>query len=255
MKRPGTTASVRSAFKFEKLLEVADEFYTQMVCHRSEVQADCLATLGLFAYLGRMTRIFLSNKGIKDLDLLVKDLISRRLLIVCLEDYWAAYDISSSVLLKITETIALDHMPSLVTQGAARFPMVLEEKQDLAMQGHRENKFQHTSNLGKGSSSAGADTIISVKETSAVKSTSLQESFNRKWSNKLLRTSTLHGYNYKITTRERKKLKRTLNDIATLVPITVLMLLPLLSQTSKPSAVAGRMSLSRRFSSGYRLVQ
>ncbi|KAI9159732.1 hypothetical protein LWI28_001369 [Acer negundo] len=311
-----------------------------------KVQADCLATLGLFAYLGRMTRIFLSNKGIKDLDELVKDFLSylecgslfiypefssisvyqlfmeivtdeigwldfyaafpsmgnqerkrskqhaiqaekeiilsnvfcvcydvfsgfayfcrstqqpldadllsfllrsQRLLTVCLEDYWAAYDRSSNALLKITETVASDHIPSLVTQGAARFPMVLEEKQDLSMQRHREKKFQHTSNLGKGSSSAGAHTIISVEETSAVKSTSLQEGFVMKYSNKLLRTSTdvwmgtqllfidiivslallrkqLHGY--KITTRERKKLKRTLNDIATLVPIVVLMLLP-----------------------------
>lgn len=38
-------------------------------------QADCLATLGLFAYLGRMTRIFLSSNGIKDLDELVKDFL------------------------------------------------------------------------------------------------------------------------------------------------------------------------------------
>lgn len=34
----------------------------------------------------------------------------------------------------------------------------------------------------------------------------------------------LHGQ--KITAREMKKLKRTLNDLATLVPITILMLLP-----------------------------
>ncbi|KAH7565269.1 hypothetical protein JRO89_XS09G0177600 [Xanthoceras sorbifolium] len=304
-----------------------------------KVQADCLATLGLFAYLGRMTRIFLSTKGIKDLDELVKDFLSylecgslfiyaefssisvyqlfmeivtdeigwldfyaafpsmgnqerkrskqhaiqaekeiilsnvfgvcydvfsgfahfcrttqqpldaallsfllrsQSLLTVCLEDYWAAYDRSSNVLPKITETGCSDHIPSIGNQGAARFSVVLEEKQDFVMQGHRENKSQHTSNLGKGSSLAGADTIIPVE-------TSLQQSLIRKYSNSLLRTSTdvwmgtqllfvdimvslelllkqLHGY--KITTRERKKLKRTLNDIATLVPITVLMLLP-----------------------------
>ena len=34
----------------------------------------------------------------------------------------------------------------------------------------------------------------------------------------------LHGY--KVAERERKKLKRTLNDIASLIPITILMLLP-----------------------------
>lgn len=31
---------------------------------------------------------------------------------------------------------------------------------------------------------------------------------------------------HKITMREQKKIKRTLNDIATLIPITILMLLP-----------------------------
>lgn len=31
---------------------------------------------------------------------------------------------------------------------------------------------------------------------------------------------------YKITSRERGKIKRTLNDIATLIPITILMLIP-----------------------------
>lgn len=34
----------------------------------------------------------------------------------------------------------------------------------------------------------------------------------------------LHGH--KVTKRERKKLKSTLNDIATLIPVTILMLLP-----------------------------
>jgi hypothetical protein len=33
-----------------------------------------------------------------------------------------------------------------------------------------------------------------------------------------------HGH--EVTIRERKKLKRTLNDIITLIPVTILMLLP-----------------------------
>jgi hypothetical protein len=40
-----------------------------------QVQADNLATLGLFAYLGRKTRLFLSTMGIKDIDDLVKDFL------------------------------------------------------------------------------------------------------------------------------------------------------------------------------------
>ncbi|XP_039005992.1 uncharacterized protein LOC120133454 [Hibiscus syriacus] len=105
----------------------------------SKVQADNLATLGLFAYLGRKTRLILSQLRINDLDELVKDFLSalgaaiwsaaafsftrnslsyhftnsswsrsaqqpldshllafllqsQRLLSLCLEDYWAAYD-------------------------------------------------------------------------------------------------------------------------------------------------------------------
>ncbi|XP_020986275.1 uncharacterized protein LOC107463883 isoform X3 [Arachis duranensis] len=41
-----------------------------------KIPSDTLAILGLFAYLGRRTRIFLSAMGIKDLDEIVKDLLS-----------------------------------------------------------------------------------------------------------------------------------------------------------------------------------
>ncbi|XLR42924.1 hypothetical protein HN51_026952 [Arachis hypogaea] len=40
-----------------------------------KIPSDTLAILGLFAYLGRRTRIFLSAMGIKDLDEIVKDLL------------------------------------------------------------------------------------------------------------------------------------------------------------------------------------
>ncbi|TKY64461.1 LETM1 domain-containing protein YLH47 [Spatholobus suberectus] len=43
---------------------------------QQKIQADSLATLGLFTYLGRRTRIFLSAMGIKDLDGIVKDFLS-----------------------------------------------------------------------------------------------------------------------------------------------------------------------------------
>ncbi|KAI4355606.1 hypothetical protein L6164_004363 [Bauhinia variegata] len=41
-----------------------------------KIQLDSLATLGLFSYLGRRTRIFLSAMGIKDVDEMVKDFLS-----------------------------------------------------------------------------------------------------------------------------------------------------------------------------------
>ncbi|XP_075663990.1 uncharacterized protein LOC142633635 [Castanea sativa] len=42
---------------------------------RYKVQADSFATLGIFAYLGKSTRVFLSRMGIKDLDEHVKDFL------------------------------------------------------------------------------------------------------------------------------------------------------------------------------------
>lgn len=44
-------------------------------CKIGQVQADSLATLGVFAYLGKMTRLFLSQMGINDLDEQVKDFL------------------------------------------------------------------------------------------------------------------------------------------------------------------------------------
>ncbi|KAK7349197.1 hypothetical protein VNO77_06373 [Canavalia gladiata] len=43
---------------------------------QQKIQTDSLATLGLFAYLGRRTRIFLSEMGIKDLEEMVQGFLS-----------------------------------------------------------------------------------------------------------------------------------------------------------------------------------
>jgi len=48
-----------------------------------QIRADSLATLGLFTYLGRKTRMFLSAMGIKDLDGVVKDFLRLISLHVC----------------------------------------------------------------------------------------------------------------------------------------------------------------------------
>ncbi|XP_031269820.1 uncharacterized protein LOC116128238 isoform X1 [Pistacia vera] len=313
-----------------------------------KVQADSLANLGLFAYLGRMTRLFLSSKGIKDVDEMVKDFLSylecgilfiypefssisvyqhfmeivtdeigwldfyaafpsmcnqerrskhhaiqaekeiilsnvfavcydvfsgfahfsrstqqtldaellafllrsQSLLTICLDDYWAAYDRSSTGLLKIAETGASDHIPTVGTKGTTRLSAPQEGKQrryELLTHRNMENKSQHPSNVRKAMSSAEAGAIDFMEDTSSGKTNSMQESLVRKYSIKLMSTSSdvwmgtqllfidismslelllkqLHGY--KVTMRERKKLKRTLNDIATLIPITILMLLP-----------------------------
>uniref|UniRef100_A0A2N9IUA7 Uncharacterized protein n=1 Tax=Fagus sylvatica TaxID=28930 RepID=A0A2N9IUA7_FAGSY len=288
---------------------------------RNKVQADSLATLGIFAYLGKRTRLYLSGMGIKDLDEQVKDFLSylecgslfiypelssisvyqlfmevvtdeigwldfyaaftyicnqerrrskqyaiqaekeiilttvftvcydvfsgfahfsrstllpldtnllefllqsQSLLTVCLEDYWAAYD-------KPCEPL--------------KFSEAQQNSHDLIAQGCPKNDTQYGSKLKKlDTRSAGMD-----MPNYAAKSIPRHERLIRKYSTKLASTSSdfwmgtqllfsdirvavklllnqLHGY--KVAERERKKLKRTLNDIASLIPITILMLLP-----------------------------
>ncbi|CAN0858700.1 hypothetical protein LINGRAHAP2_LOCUS7411 [Linum grandiflorum] len=63
----------------QKKLSVAfyDELFMKATGNSSsKVHADTLATLGLFAYLGRKTRLFLTKMGIKDLDEQLKDFLS-----------------------------------------------------------------------------------------------------------------------------------------------------------------------------------
>ncbi|XP_017179690.1 uncharacterized protein [Malus domestica] len=301
-----------------------------------KVQGDTLAILGLFAYLGRRTRLFLSRMGIKDLDELVKDFLSylecgslfihpelssiavyqhfmevvtdeigwldfyaacppkrsqerrkgklhaiqaekeialsavftvcydvfsgfahfsrstqqsldthlldfllhsQSLLTVCLEDYWAAYDKSWYYL---SGSIVASKLS--VTMEAQQEPSILTTSEDC-----QNYNPQRRLNLRKDSPSPGTETISSMEEGSATKAKYHQRSLVRKYSNKLVSTSSdilmgtqlliidittsaelllkqLRGH--KVTRLERKKLKRTLNDITSLIPVTILMLLP-----------------------------
>ncbi|KAH9714216.1 LETM1 domain-containing protein [Citrus sinensis] len=340
-----------------------------------KVQADSLVTLGLFAYLGRKTRKFLSSKGINDLDEMLKDFLSylecgslfiypefssisvyqlfmevvtdeigwldfyaafpsfcnqerrskhhaiqaekeiilsnvftvcydvfsgfahftrsaqqpleaellafllrsQSLLTVCLDDYWAAYDISSSGLLKNSETGSSDRIPSLGTKSTSRFSAALEAKEkptELVTRGNTNNKSQHPFNLRKDSSSAGGDAITFVEGTNAAKSNAQQEGLIKKYSIKLMSTSMdvwmgtqllfidimtclelllrqLEGH--KITERERRKIKRTVNDITTLIPITILMLLPVSAVGHAAMLAAIKRSLLHILQSGWML--
>ncbi|XP_012445731.1 uncharacterized protein LOC105769566 isoform X1 [Gossypium raimondii] len=313
----------------------------------SKVQADSLATLGLFAYLGRRTRLFLSQLRINDLDELVKDFLSylecgilfiypefssisvyqffmevvtdeigwldfydtisctrysekgrskqhtiqaekeiilskvftvcydvfsgfahfsrstqqpldsqllafllqsQKLLCICLEDYWAAYDRSGREPLKITNSSDSKDGPSTgaIGSGTTRFSEVLEA---LTTEEPQIDEFRHlclTKRLQL-FGSAGKDTVSFEEGTGISKSSSLNESLIRKYCIKLIASSRdvclgtqllfvditvslellakqLRGQ--KVTAREKRKLKRTLNDIATLIPVTILMLLP-----------------------------
>ncbi|RVX17073.1 hypothetical protein CK203_002990 [Vitis vinifera] len=159
-------------------------------------------------------------------DLLAFLLRSQSLLTSCLEDYWAAYDrsgydnadFSSSQLQKIAERNALDPTQSIGTKAL------------------------------QASCKVGTETRTLVEARRTAESEALHQNLLRKSSMKLISTSSVrymdghsaalhrhHGFSgvllkqmcgRRITERERKKLKQTLADIASLIPVTTLMLLP-----------------------------
>ncbi|GMQ08568.1 hypothetical protein CsSME_00052239 [Camellia sinensis var. sinensis] len=246
-----------------------------------KVQENSLATLGLFAFLGRETRLFLLRMGIKDLDEQVKDFLSylecgslfiypefsslseyqlfmevvtneigwldfyssfpsifnqerrsstqqpldanllafllqsQSLLSICLEDYWAAYD-RLGELPKFAERGASDSSPSSQMKGRANSsatdPVGLDPITVAEMVYVAESEPLHKSLLRKSTY-----TLISA---SAVR---LKVPYNILDTMGLLMKK-LRGN--KVTKRERRKIERTLADIASLIPIIILMLLP-----------------------------
>ncbi|GFY97071.1 LETM1-like protein [Actinidia rufa] len=251
-----------------------------------KVQENTLATLGLFAFLGRETRLFLSEMGIKDLDEQVKAFLSYlecgSLLIypefsslsehqLFMEvvtdeigwlDFYAAFSINStqrplganllafllqSELPKIAERGASDSSPSSQVNGRANSSVILETHPKLIelMNG---GGHQHGAKLSMSTNPAMLDPIgLEEVGYNASESEPFHKSLLRKSTIKLISASSdiwmgtrllfvdildaigllrkqLRGH--KITKRERRKIKRTLADIASLVPITILMLLP-----------------------------
>ncbi|CAK7356733.1 unnamed protein product [Dovyalis caffra] len=176
---------------------------------------------------------------------------SQSLLTICLEDYWAVYDRSCEPL-KIVEAGASDHMVTVGAKGTENLYVTLESQQrpaKLMLKGCLTANSRQSINLRKASCSAQTEAITHVEapSTTATKSNLPHESLLRKYSAQLVSTSLdlwmgtqllyvdvncalklllkqLHGH--EVTTRERRKLQRTLNDIVTLVPVTILMLLP-----------------------------
>ncbi|KAI5602651.1 hypothetical protein BDE02_01G169100 [Populus trichocarpa] len=186
-----------------------------------------------------------------DAELLAFLLRSQSLLTICLEDYWAVYDRSCEPL-KIVEAGASDHMLPVGTKGNENLYVTLEAQQrpaELILKGCLTTKSLQSINLRKASCSAQREAITHVEasSTTATRPNLPHESLLRKYSVKLVSTSMdlwmgtqllvvdfscalklllkqFHGH--EVTIRERKKLKRTLNDIITLIPVTILMLLP-----------------------------
>ncbi|XVF24933.1 hypothetical protein REPUB_Repub13aG0170300 [Reevesia pubescens] len=211
----------------------------------SNVFTICYDVFSGFAHFSRSAQQSL------DSELLAFLLRSQRLLTICLEDYWAAYDRSGEPL-KITESGASNHTPATGVISTTRFSVVMEAQEkstDLMTEECQIDQSGHECMLKKlqASSSASTDSVTFKEGTGTPKSNSPHESLIRKYGIKLISSSSdvwfgtqllfidimdsvelllkqLRGQ--KVTAREKRKLKRTLNDITTLIPVTFLMLLP-----------------------------
>ncbi|XP_009787778.1 uncharacterized protein LOC107789494 [Nicotiana tabacum] len=179
-------------------------------------------------------------------DLLDFLLQSQSLLSGCLEDYWAAYD-RTGELQKKAERSASDPAASLIIKGGMSSSIILEAKEkpteliktENHPYGSRLNQIQATS--------SGVMDPLTLVELDCSTAPKTRQNFLTKSTTKLISASTdiwmgsellftdisdalsllikqLKGR--RLTKREGKKMKRTLGDIANLVPITILMLLP-----------------------------
>ncbi|KAK6148832.1 hypothetical protein DH2020_016357 [Rehmannia glutinosa] len=195
------------------------------------------------------------------------DLSNKGLLSTCLEDHWAAYDRAGD-LPKIGERNGPDSAPSFLIKSANNSTLIMDalqrpdelknrEKQRLASpQTQIETICKCNYNVltvSQISSDAQAETSADVNHTGASKS--IQQSFFKKSAMKLVAATVVSDVwmgtqllfvdisdtlrflakklcGDKVTKRERKKMQKTLADIATLIPVTILMLLPIPSPYS-----------------------
>ncbi|KAL9661625.1 hypothetical protein QQ045_026449 [Rhodiola kirilowii] len=162
-----------------------------------KVQKNILAVLGLFAYLGRRSRVFLSEMGMKDLDDQITNLLS--------------YMECGSIFI-YPELASLAVYQFFMESGSARMDTIsiIEEKCSAESRAFHESllkkfgleAFSISCNVWMGTRLLLIDIKFSVD----------------------LLLKQMHGH--KVTYRQMMKLKRTVSDIASLVPVTILMLLP-----------------------------
>lgn len=188
-----------------------------------------------------------NNSAQQPLDAKLLDFLlqSQSLLSVCLEDYWAAYDKTGEVQI-FADRSASDPAASLFRKGGMGSSIILDVKEkpiDLI----KKEKHQYGSRLNQTTSSTAMDPVTLVELECSTAPKPQHGNLLRKSTTKLISASVgiwmgtellftdvsdalellikqLKGH--RLTKRERKKMKRTLGDIATLVPITFLMLIP-----------------------------
>ncbi|KAJ8773445.1 hypothetical protein K2173_004275 [Erythroxylum novogranatense] len=208
----------------------------------SKVLTVCYDVFSGFAHFSRSTQQTL------DAELLRFLLCSQSLLTTCMDEYFSVYDCRSW----IAETGVFDQALSVGTNCSDKLFVALEAQKrpnELALQERLKTKTQWGSELRKDSSSAETGTIdLAEASSTSSRSNFLPESLIRKYGIKVVSTSAdlsmgtqllivdimdavelllrpLRGN--KTSARERTKLKRILTDIATLIPVTIIMIIPL----------------------------
>ncbi|KAL0341994.1 UNVERIFIED_CONTAM: hypothetical protein Scaly_1862000 [Sesamum calycinum] len=166
---------------------------------------------------------------------LLEFLLQRACQSTCLEDHWATYDRTSD-LPKIGERNGPNSTsPFLIKGTAQQRPDELRSREK-----HRQASLETQATSSSGTQ---AETSVDLDLTAASKS--IQQNFLKKSAMKLVAARCGDWYSStlvdisdtlrfmvkklcgdKVTKRETRKMRRTLSDIATLIPITILMLLP-----------------------------
>ncbi|KAG8379984.1 hypothetical protein BUALT_Bualt07G0146500 [Buddleja alternifolia] len=194
------------------------------------VYTTCYDVISGFAHYSSSTQQALDG------DLLEFLLQSQCLLTTCLEDYWAAYD-NTGDLPRIGERNGPDSAPSFLIKGTKNPSLIMDARQRPDELRNREKYRQASAEAGS-SSGAKAESLVDLSHSSSSKP--VQQNFLRKSTMKLVAASVLLFVDishmltllvkklcgHKITKRERTKMQRTVADIGTLIPVTILMLLP-----------------------------
>ncbi|KAL1551515.1 hypothetical protein AAHA92_19350 [Salvia divinorum] len=186
----------------------------------------CYDVISGFAHYTSSTQQTLDSRLLEFL------LQSQGLLTACLEDYWAAYD-GTSDLLKIG-----DSAPSLLFKSTKNPSLIMD-----ALQTDRERHKQASPpKQVPAPSSDQTETSVDCGLSKPVKQNFLRKSVMKLvtasvdvWMgtqllfvdvSEALRFAVKKLCGRKATKRERQKMNRTLSDLATLIPVTILMLLP-----------------------------
>ncbi|CAI9766105.1 unnamed protein product [Fraxinus pennsylvanica] len=190
----------------------------------------CYDVISGFAHYSNSTQQALDSNL---LEFLLK---SQELLSTCLEDFWSAYD-GTSDMQKIGERSDPDLLPSLQIKGTKNSSLIMEAPQrpaDLMTRGKHQHEFIQSQANAK--NLAGLDSSKPIHQNLLRKSTTKMVSASVDiWMGTqilfvdikyTLRLFTKQLCGYKVTKREKRKMQRTLADIATLIPVTILMLLP-----------------------------